>query len=92
MPPKVNAVNPAGEWNTCVLTCDGPHIRVELNGKVVQDLNIDDWDTPNKNPDGSKNKFRTALKDFKRTGHVGLQDHGAAIAFRNVKIKVLDKK
>jgi hypothetical protein len=43
------------------------------------------------NPDGSRNKFRTALKDFKREGYIGFQDHGAAVAYRNVKIKVLGR-
>ena len=43
----------------------------------------------NPDPDGSKNKFRTALKDFKREGHIGFQDHGANVWFRNVRIKQL---
>jgi len=35
------------------------------------------------------NKFRTAIKDMPRVGHIGLQDHGQPIWFRNLKIKSL---
>ena len=46
-----------------------------LNGELVVNANIDHWTTPRQNPDGSKNKFRTALKDLPRTGNIGFQDH-----------------
>ena len=78
-----------GEWNTMVLTCKGPSIKVVLNGKTVLEANIDDWDTANKNPDGSKNKFKTALKDLPRNGHLGLQYHGHPVWFRNISVKNL---
>ena len=87
--PSAAAGKPDGEWNTMVLTCTGPKISVTLNGKKVLDANIDDWDTPNKNPDGSKNKFKTALKDLPRKGHIGLQYHGHPVWFRNIKLKKL---
>jgi len=79
-----------GEWNTYVITCNDNKVTVELNGQVVNEADLDKWTEGNKNPDGSKNKFKTALKDFKREGHVGLQDHGAAVSYRNVKIKPLN--
>lgn len=79
------------EWNRLVITAQGPKLRVDLNGEKIAEMNLDDWKTGGENPDGTKNKFKTALKDFKREGHIGFQDHGGAVMFRNVKIKPLGK-
>lgn len=87
--PSVAAGRPDGEWNQMTLTCQGPKIAVVLNGKNVLEADIDDWTTANKNPDGTKNKFKTALKDLPRTGHLGLQYHGHPVWFRNIKLKKL---
>lgn len=87
--PKVNAVKAPGEWNKMVITWLGAKLEVDLNGQRVIELNIDDWDTPNKNPDGSKNKYKTALKDLPRAGHIGFQDHGKPVWYRNVRIKTM---
>ncbi len=89
--PLTNAMKPAGEWNRMVVICDGPLIQVILNGQVIQDLNIDHWDSPNRNPDGSENKFGTALKELPRRGHIGFQDHGTPLWYRNVRVKPLDR-
>ena len=87
--PMVAAGKPDGEWNKMELTCQGPSIKAKVNRKNVIDVNIDDWKEPNKNPDGSKNKFKTALKDLPKSGHFGLQYHGQPVWFRNIKIKNL---
>ena len=58
--------------------------------KEVVNADLDKWTTGNKNPDGSRNKFRTALKDLPRKGRIGFQDHGHDVWFRNVYIKRLD--
>ena len=79
-----------GEWNHVVLTCDDNKITIVMNGEQVIDMDLDQWTEANKNPDGSRNKFRTAYKDMKREGHVGFQDHGAWVAFRSIKIKPLN--
>ena len=88
--PSVAAGKPDGGWNKMELTCKGPSIQAKVNGKKVIDTNIDDWNEPNKNPDGSKNKFKTALKDLPRTGHLGLQYHGQPVWFRNIKVTSLN--
>jgi hypothetical protein len=76
-----------GEWNRAVITAVGNRITVEMNGEQIIDMDLDQWTEAGKNPDGTKNKFRNALKDFKREGHVGLQDHGAVVAYRNIRIQ-----
>jgi hypothetical protein len=88
--PSEIAVKPDGEWNTMVLTCRGPNITVVLNGKKIQDLNINNWTTANKNPDGTKNKFNTALKDLPRMGQIGVQYHGQPVWYRKLSLKVLN--
>ncbi len=87
--PSVNAVKPAGDWNQIQIRCKGPHIEVTLNNQKIVSANLDRWTTPEQNPDGSKNKFKTALKDLPRTGHIGFQDHGHNVWFRNVYLKEL---
>ncbi|MHC4181451.1 MAG: 3-keto-disaccharide hydrolase, partial [Planctomycetota bacterium] len=82
----------AEKWNRIVITARDNKISIVLNGKPIIDMDLNKWTEANKNPDGTKNKFRTALKDFKREGHIGLQDHGAVVAYRNIRIRPLKKK
>lgn len=86
--PRTNALKP-DDWNHYTITCDGPRITVVLNGETVSEMNLDLWTEVGKNPDGTKNKFTRAMKDFARSGYVGLQDHGSPVWYRNVQIKPL---
>ena len=61
--------------------------KVVLNGQQVIDADLDRWTTPHKNPDGSQNKYNKPLKDFPRSGYIGLQDHGHDVWFKNIKVK-----
>jgi hypothetical protein len=85
--PSVNTMKPAGEWNRAMITCHDSHVTIELNGTRIVSADLNTWTTPHKNPDGSENKFNLALKDFPREGHIGFQDHGHPVWFRNVKLK-----
>ncbi len=87
--PSSDPSNPAGQWNTLRLTCNGPRIQIAINGTQVIDVDVDRWDTPGKNPDGTSNKFKTALKDLPRTGRIGLQNHGQVVWFKDIKIRPL---
>jgi hypothetical protein len=84
--PRVNALVPEG-WNHYTITAQGPNITVVLNGQQVSEANLDQWTTLGKNPDGSPNKFNRAVKDFARTGYIGLQDHGTPAWYRNIRIR-----
>jgi hypothetical protein len=88
--PTVNAIKPPGQWNQYVIRCQGARIEVSLNGQEVVEMDLDRWTTARQNPDGTQNKFGTPLKDFARRGHVGLQDHGRPVWYRNIRIKSLD--
>lgn len=89
VPPAKNTVRPPGQWNHLVLICNKNQIRVALNAEWIVDMNLDHWTQPGKNPDGSKNKFKTAYKNMPRNGFLGLQDHGSQVDFRNIYIKRL---
>ena len=86
----VSAGKPDGEWNVMTLTCKGPSIKATVNGQTTVDVNIDQWTERKKNPDGTKNKFKTPLKDMPRVGHLGLQYHGQPVWFRKFEIKSLN--
>lgn len=79
-----------GEWNKYVITCQGSKITVELNGEKVNEMDLDEWSEVGKNPDGTSNKYKKAVKEWKREGHIGFQDHGYEVAYRNIRIKALN--
>jgi len=88
--PTKNAAKKAGEWNKYRITCDDNRIRVVLNGEQILEMDLNHWTAAGKNPDGTPNKFRKPLKDFARSGHIGFQDHGRPVWYRNVRLKRLD--
>ncbi|MBT6157872.1 MAG: DUF1080 domain-containing protein [Planctomycetaceae bacterium] len=92
VPPSKNNLKPTGQWNAVEIACKGPHISVTVNGEQVAKINCDKWTVPGKRLDGSKHKFRNAVKDFPRNGHLGFQDHGAKVWFKNVKLLDLSAK
>lgn len=76
-------------WNKVAITCRGSQVVIELNGERIIEADLDKWSEAGKNPDGTPNKYRKALKDFPREGKIGLQDHGAVVAYRNIRVKPL---
>lgn len=87
--PTKQTVKPAGEWNTAIITCNKNLIAVELNGEKIAEMNVDEWDKPGLRPDGSKHKFKLAVKDFPRKGLIGFQDHGHEVCYRNIKLRTI---
>ena len=87
--PKRKMVRKPGEWNHYTITCKADRIHVVLNGEQIIDMDLSLWSKPHENPDGTRNKFRTAIRDMPRIGHIGLQDHGQPIGYRNIRIREL---
>jgi hypothetical protein len=85
--PTANVAKPAGEWNSVRLIVKGNHVEHWLNGtKIVEyELGTPEW------------KKLVAASKFSAwpgygvapRGHIALQDHGDAIAFRNIKVREL---
>ncbi len=87
--PSAQVVNPAGEWNTAVIKVN--HKTNEgsstLNGTVIATFPLqgEKWDEMVAN-----SKFKNWESFGKiHNGHLGLQDHGNKVWFRNIKIKKL---
>jgi Domain of Unknown Function (DUF1080) len=92
VPPKKFDKPLSPEWNSIQVTCKGPLIDVEVNGQHVAQLNCDEWTVPHQGPNGHRNKFARAIKDFPRKGYLGFQDHGHKVWFKNVKLLELTAK
>jgi hypothetical protein len=81
------AINPPGEWNSARLVVRGNHVEHWLNGTriVSYELGSDEWQRL-----VAASKFRDMPGYGRaRRGHIALQDHGDFVAFRNVRIRVL---
>jgi hypothetical protein len=90
LPPRKQVYKPE-DWNKYQITCQGPHIKVVLNGEVIQDFNLDEQ-TGVLHRD-SPEKTSPPLKDRPRKGHIGFQDlcrDGGRAQIRNVVLRVLD--
>lgn len=90
---KAASAQPAkgpGQWNTLTLKCVGPRMTCAINGVEVFDVDVNDWPEAGKNPDGTPNKFKVAIRDKPRRGRIGFQNHGQVVWFRDVKLRVLD--
>ncbi len=76
------------------IQCEGPFISVLINGELVTDINMQDWKSGTKNPDGSDipSWEPQILSGMPTKGRIGLQGaHGGIPThFRNIKIKPIE--
>jgi len=89
LPADPKTVKPAGEWNTIVIRVQDGKVTHTQNGvKVVEyTLWTPEWDALVAN---SKFKaFPGFTEGISKEGYIGLQDHGYAVWFRNIKIREL---
>jgi hypothetical protein len=84
-PPSRDVTKPIGSWNMTRLVVRGAHVEHWLNGVKVVEYEL--W-----TPDWERRVSQSKFKDYPsygraRRGHIGLQDHGDRVAFRNIKIR-----
>jgi len=87
-PAPRGVVRPAGEWNHVRITVAGDHVEHWLNGEriVEYEFGSADWEAR-----VADSKFADVEEyGAAREGHVGLQDHGDPVWFRNIKLRPLD--
>ena len=78
------------EWNKYEIACQGPFVKVVLNGEHVLDVDLDKFLKKPKRHDGTD---APPLKDRPRHGHIGFQElsrGGGHVEIRNARIKELD--
>ena len=84
--PEADETRPAGEWNEARLVVRGPHVEHWLNGAKLLEYELwsDDWSQR-----VAASKFG-AMPDYgtRPRGHIVLQDHGARVAYRNIRVRV----
>lgn len=84
-PGNKGITKPVGEWNATKIVLNGNHVEHWLNGEKVVDATMesDDW-----NKRLAKSKFAKWERYAKNSkGHIVLQDHGAPVWYRNIKIR-----
>jgi hypothetical protein len=86
-PAPAGVVKPAGQWNSARILVRGNHVEHWLNGQQVVEAEL--W-SPDWNTRLAASKF-TEWPGYARAtrGHIGLQDHGDRVAYRNIKIREL---
>jgi HEAT repeat protein len=78
-PAKSGSSYKANQWQKMKITCDGPDIKISLNGTRIIDTNLTDYMWQEDNHPGLK----------RRMGFIGLQAHGSKVEYKNINIKVL---
>ena len=76
---KKGHLKPVGEWNKEIVTVKGPNVKVELNGVVIMEANLDEVNKSKPKHNGAK----------RRKGHQCFCGHGAIISLKNLRIKEL---
>jgi hypothetical protein len=88
---KQKVVHQPGEWNHYTITCTGKFITVMLNGELVNTIDMDQWTSATKNPDGSDIPawLNKPMNTLGTSGVIGLQGKhaDAPIWFRNIMIR-----
>lgn len=87
IPADPQNAKPAGEWNTGKILKYQGTVAHFMNGEVVLEYHLwtDDW---NEMVENSKFADFEPFADYSE-GHIGLQDHGNDVWYRNIRIKTM---
>ena len=86
-PAPRGVVHPAGEWNQARLIVNGNHVEHWLNGTKLLEYELGSAEWKDR---VAKSKFNAwPLYGTAQEGHIGLQDHGDRVEYRNIRIRVL---
>jgi hypothetical protein len=75
------------EWNKCQVSLKGERLKVVLNGKTIQDLNLEEQNQEVRRHDGT---LAPPVKDRPCKGHIGFQElsrGGDHVQIRGARIK-----
>ena len=82
---RVTATNPLGEWNHARIIVNGAHVEHWLNGQLTVEYEF--W-SPVWEQLVEDSKFADYPGYGRATsGHIGLQDHGHTLRYRNIKLR-----
>lgn len=73
---KITNIKPLGEWNKKKITVNANHVIIELNGKIINEANLDEL--------AAKYPKHKGVK--RRAGHICFCGHGDPVAYRNISI------
>ncbi|MCA9267501.1 MAG: DUF1080 domain-containing protein, partial [Planctomycetales bacterium] len=90
-PPAKDATRPLGEWNQLRLLAQGKHVEHWLNDEKLLEYDVDSnrWKAHVKTSKFYLTAYGQGDWGQAPSGHIGLQDYGGAIEFRNIKIRDL---
>ncbi len=77
--PSERAGGKPGQWQSMVIECRASHVQVAVNGRTV--INTDTNFYPY--------KVATHPGLARRSGYIGLQNHGGKVEFRNIRVRPL---
>jgi hypothetical protein len=85
--PVRDVTKPIGQWNDVRVIVKGPHVEHWMNDVKLLEYELwsADWEKRVK-----ASKFgKIPIYGRAKTGHIGLQDHGGPVWYRNIKIRRL---
>jgi hypothetical protein len=87
-PAPRGVVHSAGEWNQVKLRVVDGHVTHWLNGEEIVSYTLGSAEWTSKVASSKFNKW--PMYGQARVGHIGLQDHGDPVWYRNIKVRNLD--